>query len=128
MGECLLALLSLFSAVGTVWADFRSNHIFNPEWPAHARFHAVLYALMNIGCSILALCLILFHPFGRRPSVIMAVVLLALLGTTLFLALLIPGVSSVAYEKEIQWKGVAISLWMGIGFLALTSLGAFLAL
>lgn len=50
-GRLLLSTAALVPAVGAVLADWNATHVFNPEWPAHAKFHnaqtITLAALMS---------------------------------------------------------------------------------
>ena len=38
-GRILLSGIAVFAAIGSVAADWNETHMFNPAWPAHARFH-----------------------------------------------------------------------------------------
>jgi Family of unknown function (DUF6640) len=41
LGRCLLTLANVITLAAPVAADWNDSHIFNPRWPAHARFHGV---------------------------------------------------------------------------------------
>jgi hypothetical protein len=38
-GKLLLTLTSFWSAYGSYHFDWNETHIYNPDWPAHAKFH-----------------------------------------------------------------------------------------
>ncbi len=40
-GPCLLTLANVITVAAPVAADWNDSHVFNPRWPAHARFHGV---------------------------------------------------------------------------------------
>ena len=41
LGTALLTLANAITIAGPISADWNSSHIFNPQWPSHARFHGV---------------------------------------------------------------------------------------
>ncbi|KAK5257511.1 hypothetical protein BJ546DRAFT_348909 [Cryomyces antarcticus] len=38
-GRYILTSVALFTAIGPFLADFNTTHVYNPSWPAHAKFH-----------------------------------------------------------------------------------------
>ena len=38
-GLLLLTAVNLFQVIGTYAADWNKTHIYNPNWPPHAKFH-----------------------------------------------------------------------------------------
>ena len=67
------------------------QHLHNPRWPPHAKFHNGQTMLMGIGLGLLSLCLL----FGRRPLTLvafsLATALAGLYFATMLLAPLFPG-------------------------------------
>jgi hypothetical protein len=39
IGRWLLSLVALFTIAGPYGADWNETHIYNPNWPPHAKFH-----------------------------------------------------------------------------------------
>ncbi len=55
------AVMTLVLAVGAVASfalDWRSNHLLNPQWHAHARFHGALLLFFLAGASLTAIWLL----------------------------------------------------------------------
>ncbi|MEO0550088.1 MAG: DUF6640 family protein [Pseudomonadota bacterium] len=60
---CLTISAFLFAA-GPIWVDLSTSHVFNADWPPHARFHMVwLLALLAVagGVTVLGAWLIKRH-------------------------------------------------------------------
>lgn len=38
-GRCLLSLVAIATSASPYIADYNETHVFNPNWPPHARFH-----------------------------------------------------------------------------------------
>jgi Family of unknown function (DUF6640) len=57
LGKILITLALAITAVGSLLADWNRTHVFNPEWPPHARFHEVAYLCLAVGASALGLWL-----------------------------------------------------------------------
>jgi len=39
LGRSLLTIVGLFTSTACYVADFNETHVYNPTWPAHAKFH-----------------------------------------------------------------------------------------
>ena len=39
IGKVIISVLALFTAVAGHLADMNATHIYNPDWPPHAKFH-----------------------------------------------------------------------------------------
>lgn len=116
MTRCLFIFLAVIGSLATLRLDFDRLHVFNPEWPAHARFHAAAYAILNTLCCLVALFLAAFMPLGKL-SVQLSGCLLIIVALTFFLALIVPGTSPVASPNERKFKNTPISVWMAAVFL-----------
>lgn len=121
--------LLFFSVVGTVVivaiADvFNSTHLFNPDWPAHARFHIAMQftALALISCASFGAL------FGQasRPKAWLAALAPVTFWPGLIVAWAVPGTDPYATEA-LRAVGVPINIVLAVIFLGLVALGIFLS-
>ncbi|MGN5381810.1 DUF6640 family protein [Streptomyces lasalocidi] len=49
-GKTLLTLTSLVTACGSYFFDWNETHIYNPNWPPHAKFHNA--QTMSMGTAV----------------------------------------------------------------------------
>jgi hypothetical protein len=63
-GRVLLTSVAALTTVGGFLADWNRTHLFNPDWPPHARFHDALTIALG---SLLGLCG-LYVLVGRRSE------------------------------------------------------------
>ena len=75
-GRLLLSAIAIFLAVGSVLADWNATHMFNPNWPPHAKFHTAHTLAMG---TFLALATLFFawRRSGDRPTNNLVALLLA---------------------------------------------------
>ncbi|NBN64805.1 hypothetical protein GWI72_13600 [Microvirga tunisiensis] len=117
------------SVMGTVVtvavADvFNATHLFNPDWPAHARFH--------IAMQFTALCLVslvsLWALFGaaRAGQAWLAALAPATFWPGLLVAWMVPGTDPYATEA-LRSTGVPINIIAAVVFLGITGWGVHLA-
>lgn len=55
IGRGLLTLANVITAVAPLLADWNPSHVFNEQWPSHARFHATVALTMSTSLSALAI-------------------------------------------------------------------------
>src|SRR5947209_8248425 len=100
-GHWLLIALALLVLVGSWFGNFNRRHVSHPGWPAHARFHVVTYALMNVGAAVLCLWLLIEAPFPpSRTSYQLAVGILCWCSIVPPVSALVPGVSASADDER----------------------------
>ena len=51
LGRSLLTLANAITTAAPLAADWNDSHIFNEQWPAHARFHGVTALAMSATLS-----------------------------------------------------------------------------
>lgn len=55
LGRGLLTLANVITVVAPLQADWNRSHVFNEDWPSHARFHATVALAMSTSLSALAI-------------------------------------------------------------------------
>lgn len=121
LGKGLLAFSILATVAIVAIADvFNATHLFNPEWPGHARFH--------IGMQFTTLVLVsTFSLVALKSGNVMAATLApASFWPGLFVAYLIPG-TDVYASQALKEIGIPINLVLAAVFIAATALGMKLA-
>ena len=91
LGKLLLTFTIVSVAMGPLTADLNNTHIFNPDWPPHARFHNAVGLFSSIGFALLGLWLLWKKTTEFRTNLLAATAIPIFLWSTFFLALLIPG-------------------------------------
>jgi hypothetical protein len=90
----LLSALLVLGTIASFVLDWKSNHLLNPAWPPHARFHGGLLLFNLAGVSATALWLLWRHSSEPRVAIRAATLLLLAYWTPLFYVnSLVPGSS-----------------------------------
>ncbi|HEY0193247.1 MAG TPA: DUF6640 family protein, partial [Kofleriaceae bacterium] len=91
-GRALLSLVAVWMVIGTYAFDWNATHIYNPNWPPHAKFHNGQTMAMAV---VLALVGGYFVWRRREPrtSLLAGAVTLSIYWLTQALANLYPGVA-----------------------------------
>lgn len=92
-GLVLITALSAFVAISGVVFDFTDTHIYNPTWPAHARFHAYLSIARTV-LIMLAVIVLAWGPVragARFGWGILTLLLLGWIAIWLVAPLVVPG-------------------------------------
>jgi len=130
----LLTVCAIFTLVGAYWADvvspFAAEHIFNPRWPPHAKFHDAQYISMSILIACVAFALIWRRDTHRPADQIIAGAVLASPWLGMFGALLFPGTAMFDPEfdrPEAYVAGLHPQIWAATVMLAMIAVAMFLA-
>ena len=129
LSKVLIALVAVETALGAllfdlVLADTADQHLHNPAWPPHAKFHDAQYIVMSLGLGLLALVLL------ARGRLLVAVGVLAVPWASMFVALLFPGTAT--YDPEFEGDttfvlGLHGQMFMAAVTLLLLAVATFLA-
>jgi hypothetical protein len=133
-GRRMLTIAAVVFPVANILADWNKTHVFNPTWPAHARFHAADMSV--IVWSVSAIAMWLLWRKSAEPQVgikVAALLSLALWSPFLYLTLLVPGTSLYvgrtppAVQHRIAGMVIEPQVVLAILFLLLTAWGYILA-
>jgi hypothetical protein len=107
VGRVLISAVAVFTPLGAFAADWNATHIYNPDWPPHAKFHNA----QTMVSAVLLPALALWQLWGRRPADRSALRLGALLAAAYFVtqapAVLFPGAEVVDPEFRDELPVVA---------------------
>jgi Family of unknown function (DUF6640) len=110
LGRSLLTLANVITVAAPLAADWNDSHIFNPRWPAHARFHGVTALAMSTTLSAANIWSVWSGSDQTRARFFAAAVPVAY-WTPFFLAPLVPGTAVDDPPNPVQRvAGVPISL------------------
>lgn len=120
MGKTLLGFAIVATVAIVAIADvFNATHLFNPDWPGHARFHIGMQFTTLVIVSLFSLAAL------RRGQVWTAALAPASFWPGLFVAYLIPGTDVYASEA-LRELGTPINLILAGVLLGITGLGVVL--
>lgn len=123
-GRLVLTFILIFFGFGDVPIDGNATHLFNPEWPPHARYHLVMQFVAFAALGALGLWF-LWRP-SREPLLhlrLAALIPAALIGS-LYVAALVP-TTGLLYEPNmpvLRVLGVGLPPNLLAGTLALMAL------
>lgn len=101
----LIAFVAAVTAVGGLAADYfvpwtARQHIKNPAWPPHAKFHNGQTMLMGLGLGIVALVILFAGQAAGTKGLVLAAVITSLYWDGLLLAPIFPGTAWADPEFE----------------------------
>lgn len=110
--------------------DTAREHIHNPAWPPHAKFHDAQYIVMSLALGLLSLALIASRRGDARSRLLWAAGILAVPWASMFPALLFPGtaMSDPEFTGETRFVlGLHAQLFLAVVTLVLLGVAAVLA-
>ncbi|GAA3573842.1 hypothetical protein GCM10022419_063590 [Nonomuraea rosea] len=121
----LIALMAVETALGAllfdlVLHDTAHEHMYNPAWPPHAKFHDAQYIVMSLALGLFALVLLARRHGDAHARLLWSAGILAVPWAGMFPALLFPGTAT--YDPEFE-AGTQFVLGLhGQVFMALVTL------
>ncbi|NUR85004.1 MAG: hypothetical protein HOY71_13050 [Nonomuraea sp.] len=121
----LVALMAVETAVGAflfdvVIHDTAHEHLFNPAWPPHAKFHDAQYIVMSLLLGVLGVVLLARRRGDTRFSLLLAAGVVAVPWASMLPALLFPGTAT--YDPEFLGETQFVFGLHGQLFMALVTL------
>lgn len=114
LGRLLLSLVVLATVVaeiGFTWIGWTGEHVFNPDWHPHARFHAAQLVGFGIALSLGGLWMVWRRSLEPRVAASAVAGALICLWGAEFFAFAVPGTSpspNPAEPNTLQLLGLAI--------------------
>lgn len=93
IGRFLLALVAVVTIFGAFVADWNTTHIYNPQWPPHAKFHNGQTMSMGVLLGLSALFFLFRRAGDANSNLLAATVSDALYWVSQAMAFLYPGVA-----------------------------------
>lgn len=73
--KLLITFGVLFYVLVIPYLEWNHTHVFNPDWPPHARFHEVWQLFTHIALGVVALWLVWRHGLINLPAIISSCVM-----------------------------------------------------
>ncbi|WP_344472282.1 DUF6640 family protein [Nonomuraea monospora] len=135
LARVLVALMAVETALGAllfdlVLHDTAHEHMFNPAWSPHAKFHDAQYIVTSLALGLLALALLAGRRGDAHARLLWAAGVVAVPWASMFPALLFPGTATFdpEFRNETQFVlGLHGQMFMAVVTLAVLGLAAFLA-
>ncbi|MFD0479631.1 DUF6640 family protein [Nonomuraea thailandensis] len=133
--RALVALAAAETALGAllfdlVLHDTAHEHMFNPAWSPHAKFHDAQYIVTSLALGLLALALLAGRRGDTHARLLWAAGIVAVPWASMFPALLFPGTATYDPEfgDETQFVlGLHGQMFMALVTLAMLAVATFLA-
>lgn len=125
IGKVLITLVAIWSAFGSYIFDWNKTHIYNPNWPPHAKFHNAQTMLLGTVIGLLALWIIWYDKINTLYKLRMAAILASFYWITQVGATTFPGTALV--DPEFSHPGqLPAQLIVDIVMLTMLAIGYYL--
>jgi hypothetical protein len=130
----LVAFVAFVTALGGLMADYfipssGAQHIKNPRWPPHAKFHNAQSILMGLSLGVLAITILFRQSPVSRSGLLLAALLASIYWLCIFAAPIFPGTAFVDPEfASATPRPMGMPGQLFIGFILATILLAAVAL
>lgn len=122
IGRVLVTLVSLWGGFGSYIFDWNVSHLFNPNWPPHAKFHNAQTMLLGSALGLWAVWLLWFARAAASLRLHLAAVTASFYWLTQMGALLFPGTALI--DPEFAQPGQPpVQLFVDLVMLTLLSIG-----
>lgn len=126
-GKILITLVAIWAAFGSYIFDWNKTHIYNPNWPPHAKFHNAQTMLLGTVIGLLSLWIIWYQKMDTLYKLRMAAILASFYWITQAGAITFPGTALV--DPEFAHSGQApAQLIVDVVMLTMLAIGYYLEL
>jgi hypothetical protein len=99
----LVVFVAFITGIGGLLADYfipasGAQHMKNPRWPPHAKFHNAQTSLLGLALGILSIVLLFLHRPLTRETLLVSAILASLYWICIFAAPVFPGTAFVDPE------------------------------
>lgn len=98
VGTALISLVALWATGGSYIFDWNKTHIYNPNWPPHAKFHNAQTMLLGTAIGLLSLWLLWLGKGEKRRNIKLSAILASFYWLTQAGAVFFPGTALVDPE------------------------------
>ncbi|WP_100640653.1 DUF6640 family protein [Alteromonas facilis] len=125
LSKCLISFGVLFYVVVIPVLEWNQTHVFNPDWPPHARFHEVWQLFTHIALGLMALWL----AWLRGQIKLAALISCCVMGGVIFSHLLSEHVGGSVQSGNLgsQVLGLELAVFVAILVVALSIIAAFIS-
>ena len=123
-GKIILTVALAVTLLGPAMVDFNDSHVFNPDWPPHARYHEVMLLAIGIAMSVIGLWLVWRRSVDPTTSLRVAAAVPVVVWGSFFVPLFVPGTSVEEFPGEVGLLlGIPLNLFLAGLFIVLTLVG-----
>lgn len=127
-GEILITLALVVTTLGSLIHDWNKTHVFNPEWTAHARFHAAAGVAINFALGLLGLWLLCRGGFDDQRTLFVCALIPVIAWGSFFVAIVVPRAKAEDHPGQIpRLLGMPVNMVLAGTFCLMSIAGYLLA-
>jgi hypothetical protein len=120
-GRVLMSIAAAGTIVGVFAADFNKTHIYNDNWPPHAKFHTGQTMSMGVALGLATLHHLWARPRDSRVALDSAAITGGIYHVSQLTAALYPGTATADPPRKDNWTQllttVPVLVFTGVGYL-----------
>lgn len=105
-GKILITIVALMTAFGSYIFDWNHTHIFNPNWPPHAKFHNAQTMILGTLLGLLVLWLLWIQKEYKLSTLRLIMIVASLYWIGQIGAFFFPGTALV--DPEFEYSGAQL--------------------
>lgn len=120
-GKVILGTTAAFTAIGGFLADWNKTHLFNPNWPPHAKFHDAMSISLSSFLGVASLYFLLRKTQDEKQDLQLSVMLPAFFWISMGTSYAFPGAKGLEAEFPNQVPRIG-NFWVSENVAAATML------